>query len=390
MLKMSKLLAGAIGAAAAVVCSTGAFADSKGSVYGDIRYGLDYSDSSGPVSEGNDVGADTDLRDLNSFLGVKASSGQGDIRVFGVYETYVGGEYASILSFQSQRQLYAGVATPAGTVSYGRMFTEYAKTGIAIDPFVNTSLASANGGPAGTASISPGAFPPAFNSYGQSPLFTGEAPVLANLGGGIQGAQLAYDSPTFFGVTVNGAVFFDRNDDSPTNGEESHDYGLGFAWSGMGINAGVQWLQVNDEVGGGTFLGAGGNSGNGTGDATATRLHVGYSASRFGAALSAERIDLQGGGVLDEEYLFASGWFGVTQGTRIAASVGMTNETTFEGTGIQAGVFHDVIDNFTVNAGASWYDLHEDSTNSPGPAVDDTYIVALGASYKFDLGFLSR
>ena len=88
MLKMSKLLAGAIGAAAAVFCSTGALADSKGAVYGDIRYGLDFSDSSGPVSTGNDVGQDTDLRDLNSFLGVKASTGQGDIPVFGAYETY--------------------------------------------------------------------------------------------------------------------------------------------------------------------------------------------------------------------------------------------------------------------------------------------------------------
>lgn len=392
MLKMSKLLAGAIGAAAAVVCSTGAFADSKGSVYGDIRYGLDFSDSSGPVSDAGPVGSDTDLRDLNSFVGVKASSGQGDLRVFGAYEMYTAAG-GSFVDPESQRQLYAGVATPFGTVAYGRMFTEYAKSGMAIDPFYNTSLASANGGPAGSASIAPGAVPPLFVSYGLSPAWTGESPTLPIFGTGntaVQDAQLAYESPTFFGVTVNSAVFFDQNDNAATGGEESHDYGLGASWSGMGINAGVQWLQVNDEVGAGTFQGAFGNAGNGTGDATATRLHVGYSASRFGAALSAERIDLQGGGVLDEEYLFASGWFGVTQGTRIAASVGMTNETTFEGTGIQAGVFHDVIDNFTVNAGASWYDLHEDSTNSPGPAVDDTYIVALGASYKFDLGFLSR
>lgn len=398
MLKMSKLLAGAIGAAAAVVCSTGAFADSKGSVYGDIRYGLDFSDSSGPISSGNDVGADTDLRDLNSFFGVKASSGQGDIRVFGAYESYVGGEYGSILSFEAHRQLYAGVGTPFGTVAYGRMFTEYAKTGIAIDPFYNTSLASANGGAAGSASLFAGLAPPSFNSYGQSATLTGEAPMIGAIGAGVQSGQLAYETPTFFGVTMNGAVFFDRADDS-TTGEESHDYALGASWSGMGLNAGVQWLQMNDEVGAGTFIGACGTSGNGTCDATATRLHAGYSAPRFGIAASYELIDLQGFGgaeLPNEEYYFLSGWFGVTQGTRLAASVGMTNETldpgtgnSAEGAGVQFGVFHDVIENFTVHAGGSWYDLKENDQSGPS-AADDTYIAAVGASYKFDLGFLSR
>lgn len=392
MLKMSKLLAGAIGAAAAIFGSTGALADSKGSVSGDIRYGLDMSDSSGPVSDAADTGADTDLRDLNSYVGIKASTGQGDLRVFGVYETYVGAE-TSIASLESSRQLFAGVSTGLGTVSYGRMFTDYAKTGMAIDPFYNTALASANGGPAGTATIAPGTVPPTFTSFGLSPLFTGESPILGPIGAGVQPNQLSFESPNIFGLTLNGAVFFDRNDDSPTNagtGEESHDYGAGLAWNGMGITAGVQFLQVNDEVGGGTFLGALGNGGGATGDATATRLHASYAAQRFGVAISAERIDLQGAGILDEDYYYASGWFGVMPGTRIAASVGMTNETGFEGTGIQLGVFHDVIDNFTVHAGASMYDLHEDSVSGPGPAVDDSYIVAVGASYKFELAFSSR
>ena len=391
MLKMSKLLAGAIGAAAAIFGSTGALADSKGSVSGDIRYGLDMSDSSGPVSDAADTGADTDLRDLNSYVGIKASTGQGDIRVFGVYESYVGADF-SFLSLESSRQLFAGVSTGFGTVTYGRMFTDYAKSGIAIDPFYNTALASANGGVAGSAASAPG-FPPTFTSYGISPFFTGEAPYLGALGSGVQPNQLAYESPNLFGLTFNGAVFFDRNDDSPTNagtGQESHDYGAGLAWNGMGITAGVQFLQVNDEVGGGQFIGALGAGGGGNGDATATRLHASYAAQRFGVAISAERIDLQGAGILDEDYYFASGWFGVMPGTRVAASVGMTNETGFEGTGMQVGVFHDVMENFTVHAGASMYDLHEDSVSGPGSAVDDSWIAALGASYKFELGFMSR
>ena len=243
-----------------------------------------------------------------------------------------------------------------------------------------------------------------FTSYGLSPLWTGEAAQASPIFGingntAAQDAQLAYESPTFFGVTLNGAVFFDRNDDSATGGQENHDYGLGAAWSGMGINAGVQWLQVNDDVGAPTFLGACGTSFNGTCETQATRVHAGYSAARWGVAGSYELIDLQGAGgaeLPNEEYTFVSGWFGVTQGTRIAASVGMTNETldpssgaSAEGTGVQVGVFHDVIDNFTVHAGGSWYDLKDNDQSGPDNA-DDTYIVALGASYKFELGFMAR
>lgn len=393
MFTKNTLLAGAVAAAAAFL-SAGAWAvDARGSVYGDIRYGLDYSDSSGPVSNGNDVGSDTDLRDLNSYIGIKASGEVGDVRVFGMYETYVSGEYAAILSFQSQRQLYAGVTTGVGTVAYGRMITDYAQAGIAVDPFYNTSLASANGGPAGTTSLSPGAVPPTFNSFGISPLFTGDTPVLATIGAGTQGQQLTYTTPSMMGVTVNSAVFFDRADDSQTTGEESHDYGIGAAWRGMGITAGVQFLQVNDEVGSGTFIGAAGTAGNGTGDATATRLHGSYAGSNFGFGLSAERIDLQGAGVTDEDYLFASGWFGVMRGTRLAASFGMVNEAvdvstgaSAEGTGTTLGVFHDVIENFTIHTGVTLLDLKDNDVSGPD-AADDTFIVALGASYKFDLGF---
>ena len=394
MFSKSKLLAAAISAAAAVLCSTGAYAvDAKGSVYGDIRYGLDYSDSSGPVSNGNDVGADTDLRDLNSVLGVKAAGGAGDVSVFGVFEMYIGAEYGSILSLDSTRQLFAGVNTPVGTISYGRMFTDYAKVGLAMDPFHNTSLASGFGGTAGSTQLLPALGAPTFNSFGLSPFMHGELPTVSLVGAGVQASQLAYVTPSFGGVTVNGAVFFDRADDSQTNGEESHDYAAGLAWRGMGINAGVQFVQMNDEVGQGTFLAAGGTNGSGNGDATATRVHGGYAGANFGVNASWERIDLQGLGAQDEDYMFVSGWFGVASGTRIAASYGMANETldpasgaSGEGTGTTVGVFHDVLENFTVHAGVSMFDL-KDSVQSGTDAADDTYIAAVGASYKFDLGF---
>jgi predicted porin len=397
MLTKSKQLAGAIiGAAAAILCSSGAFAaEGKGSVFGDLRYGLDFSDSEGPVSDAADVGHDLDFRELNSYIGVKGSAGEGGWTAFGAYESYIEG---AVISADTSRQRYIGASSPFGTLTYGTMFTEYAKAGLAIDPFYNTSLANATGGVPGSVGLVAGGINAySLVSFGLSPLLTGDItvniPLLGVAGGGIQSNQIAYTSPTMFGTTVNAAVFIDEADDSATGaaGGESHDYAAGASFSMMGINAGVQYLQINDEVGFGTFASTPGNLGSGL-ESNAVRLHGGYAASNFGANLSVERVDhvtVGGGPAPDEEYLFLSGWFGVAKGIRLAGSVGMTNETGFEGTGVQFGVFHDVLENFTCHVGAAFYDLHEDQITGPGPAVDDTYVVAMGASYKFDLGFSS-
>lgn len=397
MFTKSKLLAAAISAAAAVLCSTGAYAvDAKGSVYGDLRYGLDHSDSSGPNSDAADRGPDTDFRELNSFIGVKAAAGTADWSAFGAYESYVDG---ALLGADTSRQKYIGVNTPFGTVAWGTMLTDYAKAGLAVDPFYNTSLASGVGGPPGSAGfpLLGGINAYTLTSFGLSPFLTGDLPLnLQALGATIAGAnqanQIAYTSPAMGGVTINAALFIDENDDSATGptGGESHDYGLGASWSMMGIKAGVQWLQINDNVGAGSFFTTPTTLTVGSLDSDALRLTAGYSGSNFGVNVSAERIDhhtVSGGQFPDEEYMLVSGWFGVASGTRLAASYGRTNETGFEGNGVQFGVFHDIVESFTVHAGASMYDLTEDQISGPGPAVDDTVTFALGASYKFDLGF---
>ena len=372
MLKKSELLAGAVAAAAAVL-SQGAFAaELKGSVNGDLRYALDSSDSNADENGFSATAQDLDLRDNNSWMGVKGSVGEGSLKAFGVYNVNLANDGAA---GETTREGYIGLTGGFGTITAGDQFTAYMMSAHMQDPFRNTSLASTTGGVPDAAG--------AFGSYGQSGL-TAEV-----IGGGLQINQIAYATPSLGGVTLNAVLFVDEDADgtTPGTGEESHDYGAGAAFNIAGINAGVQYLQINDEVGIGTL---GGNL-NGTGDGSATRLHASFAQENFGVGVSLERINEQtstpGAEVLDQDYAFVSAWFGVMPGTRLAASYGMTNETGFEGSGLSLGVFQDVVQNFGVWAGGSLHDRKADSVNGGFGGSNDTYVVAIGATYKFDLGF---
>jgi hypothetical protein len=396
MLKKSELLAGAVAAAAAVLSSGVIAADAKGAVYGDLRFGVDYSETSAPAS------ADTDFREPNGYVGAKGSVSQGGWSAFGVFEQYAD---AQAIGLDTPRQTYGGVTGPMGTISFGAMFTAYAKAGLAVDPFYNTSLASATGTAAGTTGVVVGPLNlgTTYVSFGQSPLLTGDLalnPALlgASSGrfGGIQENQLAYETPSIAGLTINAGVILDEADDSsagPTPGE-AHDYALGATWGMDGLSASVQYLQINDDTGLPTFATTPGSllavvAGGGF-ETDALRVTAGYATDQMGVAASYELVDhetLGGAPVPNEEYMLLSGWFGVAPGTRLVASWGRTDDTGFSGDGIQVAVFHDVVQNLTVHAGGSFYDLHDDRITGATGTTPDAYIVAVGASYKFNLGF---
>src|SRR6185369_11257660 len=98
---------------------------------------------------------------------------------------------------------------------------------------------------------------------------------------------------------------------------QQDDYAGGIEWSGMGISAGVQYIDANSSTSG--FPG-----GSNTGlpeDTEATRIYASYSQQRFGANVSGERIDLNAGAP-NGDYVQVNGWFGVLPGTRVAASYG--------------------------------------------------------------------
>lgn len=348
MLSKGKLLAGAA-AAAALVGSVGVFAaelDAKGSVYGDLRYSLDYAeDNSGAP------GPTYTTTDNNSYWGVKASTTQGGITAFGAYERFVDIDGNFFLEFI--RQGYVGLGTEFGTVKYGTHATAYAEAGRKLDPFYNTAVTGL-GGVGALGGFLGG------NSHGSSAVFNSDFNGSAYISN-----HVAYQSPSVFGITANAAFMTDETGTS----NQDHNYGLGVEWNGMGITAGFQMIDDNN----GTWLAP---------DEEASRLYGSYAAGRFGVGASYERFDLTGG-ANDAEFLMVSGWFGVLPGTRVAASYGQENESGAEGNSIRLGVFHDVIQNFTVWAAALRYD--EAAGVNP-----DSDVITLGASYKFDLGFSTR
>jgi hypothetical protein len=368
MLKMSKLLAGAIGAAAAVFCSTGALAEAKGSVFGDFRYGWTHFDDDGFTT------GESDLGDHGSYFGIKASTGTGDITAFGTYSrvmdtddciNFVTGFGLSTTSLcqggtDYTREAFAGIATPYGTLAYGTQETAYSQAARRHDPFFNTG-ASASLGIVGL---------PGFGgSHGVSilslPLYT-----LAFVGN-----QLNYTSPNLFGATVNVAYF--SNEDAGAT--EDPDYGIGATYSIAGIRAEAQHLRIRSGLASSVpnfLLGAGT-------EVDATVLSVGYAHNRFGVGLTAERLDDRLTGSPDADSLQLAGWFGLMQGTRVALALSQTNEIA-EGRSVTVGVFHDITEGFTAHVAAMR--LEGDADNF----VADSEAFTVGASYKFELGFMSR
>ena len=354
MLNNSKLLAG-IATVVAIVSATGVFAaDGKGALYGDIRWSLDYADDKTAT-----VGPTYTATDNNSFWGVKGAMTQGGITAFGAYERFLDAD--ENVSVDIVRQAYAGLKCDVlGTLKYGEFESDYYQAGRKVDLFYNTTVAGIGGVSAGRLLLGAG------NSHGQSFLNGNGNPGV--IGGGIFNNQVAYTSPSFFGVTVNAAAIIDEGVTSgvPT---QDHDYALGAEFNQGGISFGVQAIDANS-----------GNLGLGP-DEDAVRVYGGFSAKNFGAHASAERLDFNNNGGADDQYYYASGWFGILPGTRLAASVGSENETGAEGDSVTLGVFHDVIENFTTWVAARRFD----GKNQQGGIVND--VVTIGASYKFDMGF---
>lgn len=367
MLKMSKLLAGAIGAAAAIFGSTGALADAKGSVFGDFRYAWTHFDDDAFTDGEGDLG------DNGSHFGIKASTGSGDINAFGVYSrvmdtddciNVVSGLGTSTTTIcqggtDYTREAYAGVSTAFGAVSYGQLETAYSAAARRHDPFYNTGVSGALG--VGTA-------PGLGGAHGASLLS------LPLSGLAFVGNQFNYASPVLFGATVN-VAYFSNEDASET---EDPDYGIGAGYSIAGIKGEVQHLRIRSGFAGTPNFLLGGGA-----ELDATVLAVGYAQNRFGVGLTAERIDDRAGGSPDADSFQLAGWFGVMSGTRLALALGQTNEIT-EGRSVTLGVFHDVVENFTAHVAAT--SLEGDADNG----IPDAQAFTLGASYKFDLGFSAR
>ncbi|HUP91526.1 MAG TPA: porin [Solimonas sp.] len=346
--------------AAASVAPAALAMDTSGSAYGAFRLSLGYFDS----GSGEDVRVDNN----NSYIGLRAQTVEGDITAFASYErfadndnTYLDGEFV--------RQFYGGLRhRDYGTLIFGRAPTAYKLSGQKLDPFYATAVSGLNGGTTAL-SIAGGA------GYGMSAL-TGDVS-----GSGFVSNQLAYTSPSYGGVTVNGAVFFDDGGGA----SEEVDYGAGVEYSAGGLTAGVQLLDISTGSSPGSqpnfftdgLTGA-------SGKLTALRGYGGYADVNWGAGASYELLDL-GNDLPDRTYMFASAWYGLSQYLRVAAVVGRTEDTPYEGMSYTVGASYEIVENLNTYVAARYVDRQLSEASSA--QTDDTQTYALGVAYNFEIGF---
>jgi hypothetical protein len=337
--------------AAALIAGAAGATETRGALYADLRMSLDYTEDTSAAS-----GPTFTSTDNNSMWGVKASTARGGVRVFGGYERFLDAGDPNIgFPLEVTRQAYLGLDSMCGMLKFGRHATAYAEAGRKLDPFYNTAV-SGTAGVAAAGSIFGGR-----NSHGSATAFNADA-----LDGAYVADHFAYRSPAFAGFAANVALFLDESGSS----DQNHDFGGGIEYVAGGITAGAQFIDAN----GAHPLSWGAN-------VEATRLYAGYTHTRFGVGASLEQLDVPG--AMTENYLMVSGWYGLREDTRVAVSAGVEDDSARAGESVRAGVFHDVIENFTIWLAGRYYN---DST----ALNNDSTVVSIGASYKFDLGFSSE
>lgn len=360
-----------LAAVVSLSCGTASAAETTGEIFGDFRLSLGHFDSSSPEAGGNGTATapDTDIDNNNSVFGLRAATTHGGLTAFVTYERYAENDGTTTSAVNDNvSQFFYGVRGGFGEVSYGTRATAYRTAGQKLDPFFNTSVAGVQGGLFTTAGVTSKRINGA--SYGQSAL-TNDA-----LGAGTAANQIAYIAPAIFGITANAAVFVDEG----SGPNEKHDYAGGLEMNcACGLTVGAQFLDINSNASVPNF----GNAGIGGAKAEALRAYASYNTSWWGTGVSLEKLNLRGG-ALDRDYAFASGWFGLSRNTRIAATVGHTNETPFEGVSATVGVFHDLMPNLTGYIAARSTDRDASSTNTANG--NETAAIAAGVSYRFALG----
>jgi hypothetical protein len=340
------MLARAIAVAAVLGAGAAGATETKGALYGDLRLSFDYNEDRTPTP-----GPTVSSTDNQSVWGLKVSTARGGITVFGGYERFIDADDPPLaVPVEVTRLAYLGLNSLCGTLVVGRHATAYSEAGRKLDPFYNTTV-SGTAGVAGSGSLVGGG-----NSHGSSAAFNADF-----LGSAFVADHFAYRSPTFAGVSGNLAFFVDQTGSA----DQDHDFGAGLDWAGGGFAAGVQFIEANGAQG----LTWGSN-------VEAMRWYGSYAGERYGAGASWERLDLPGTTVAS--YLMVSGWYGLSESTRVAVSIGLEDDSATEGDSQRIGIFHDLIEDLTLWAAARRYN---------GPGSTDADVITVGASYKFDLGF---
>ena len=321
---------------AAASASTATAQEASTELYGAFRYSYNHADP----------GDSTHWASANnaSRLGVRGELSDGGLTAFFDLQTGVNIDAETIGGAFTQRYYFAGVRGGFGTVSIGRQSTAYKMAGLRMDPFYDSSTLSAGGGVPTTG------------------LFAGASFGLSNLTNGFADRTLSYTSPSLGGITANAAAYIDTDSD--------HDYGLGIGYRAHGIDAGVQYHEVD----------AGRTWASTLGVDHAVRGHAGFARQGvFSLGTSLERVEAVTGETQD--FLYAAGTVNVTPRVALAGGVGHVEDSgavqPVAGTAFHTGVFFSLFPQMRLHALFS----HLDAAAGP-----DRANLGAGLTYQFVLG----
>ena len=324
----------ALAATAALVQPAAAQAPSA-EFYGDMRYSYNYADR----------GVDSGWRTANnsSRLGARAALERGDYRALVDFQAGVNVDTHLEGNPFSQRYFRAELEGPFGTLSGGRGTNADKMSGLRSDPFYDISTVSAVGAvPTGDP-------------------FGGASFGLSRLSNGFAGGTLAYRTPSLGGLTLNGGVHLDRNDD--------HDSGVGGNFQHSGFEAGVQ-----------NYWSRGTAWSEAVGVDEALRASASYSdGGLWSLGGSFERVEGLAGDTQD--FMYLAGTVTVMPPTRLAAAVGRVEDApavqSVTGMGYHVGVFHEILPGLQLHGVASYLDRDEGEARSN---------LGVGFVYGFALG----
>lgn len=305
----------------------------------------------------HDVADDDDNAHSNgSWGGVSASVGEGGYRLFGVFQYGVerfNESVPNVVAGKREREAYAGVSSPYGTLGFGRQVSFFRRAGMELDPFHDTSVAGFNG-----------MFAAEGASYG-----------LSNLTNAFNDETLAYASPSWMGFSLRGAYFMDAA------GDADEDYGLGLRFSSEDspVAGGIEYL---DSDGGDAVFGVGKGV-----PFEATRLYGSYRWNTFSFGASWERVDVSNEADARNYSVFTASWQ-VMEKLNVAAALGVlrdvvpnaaANPDGIDGEGLTVGAFYEVYPKLVVYAAGRVVDLDSGA---------DSDTIAVGASYRLSHSLL--
>jgi hypothetical protein len=243
---------------------------------------------------------------------------------------------------EAVREFHLSLAGPWGEWLAGRASSDYKRSGVALDPFHDTSVAGIDAGRAREGA-----------SFGLSALSNGSVP-----------GSLAWRSPRYRGFGGNLAVYLDDQDDAE-GGRGRPDYGLGFNYSGEepGLDAGLQYLDLGGEA---VSPGQSGSALRGYG-----RVHR----AAWSLGLSWEWLEL-GEDPASGHYRLLSASYALNSHDRLALAWGNRAETGADGNGVSLGLFHQF------GAGLTGYVAARQVSGEGG----DSTGFALGVQYTFSRG----